>query len=731
MVSAAQASLAMARSHQAQQIAQAAAVQAALSELWDQTIDPNDVSRSFLLFREKAATLIGGGRLLSERKAAQYYSTVLAAKGLDPLDVSKVTTKPLSAGAIKGSLSAASSKSLARAAYLQSQGLPSAQALAAAKSNMLGSAKRQVLNAGRSHLVAMSRAHKGIRGWARVSDGNPCGFCAMLVGRGPVYSEDTVHFQAHDRCGCSARLVTWDDEDGGWSDDAKAYRWAYENGLLVAHTRGGHKNLSSAHWANGLTADDVIRLWADEQAAMLANAKAAVEAAEQAAKAAEQLRLLQALKAKLAAEQAAQQSKAARIAALKAEAKDLKPNPVDVGKYTKQLNAGTLTPAQLRAAIDAGELTAAQIAAAERAMENAAKAAEKAAKLRDKWLGKPAPKAPVKPAEPSAVVGESAFDDWLQKVKDRYTAFAIKTGNYKTDLTTSHNWPYVQKVIKSHDVYALQQLKGMSYIDDALYDEALAAMTAAKAPVPGAAEAYAKAMTAYKRKATTYKRELSEWQGVNGVSSAPKGLSGALVHKTSSEGVAWANGALTVHKKGTVKARAATSYSGSDYTPWNNALRHAASPDELAGEWGEKTRKLDAIMDPIPEDVIVHRGTSFMEFQVPGFDRTGSLPPPPIENLIGTVQTQHGYTSTSVGDRAAFSSNPVQLRIRVPQGHGAVWVQPVSRYPNERELLLQRSTSYFIHHAEYRGGQWWIDMEVVPDGVDPVADGWQPLGPQQ
>ncbi|QOI66916.1 capsid maturation protease and MuF-like fusion protein [Microbacterium phage GardenState] len=274
MVSAAQASLAMARSHQAQQIAQAAAVQAALSELWDQTIDPNDVSRSFLLFREKAATLIGGGRLLSERKAAQYYSTVLAAKGLDPLDVSKVTTKPLSAGAIKGSLSAASSKSLARAAYLQSQGLPSAQALAAAKSNMLGSAKRQVLNAGRSRLTAMSKAHKGIRGWARVSDGNPCGFCAMLVGRGPVYSEDTVHFQAHDRCGCSARLVTWDDEDGGWSDDAKAYRWAYENGLLVAHTRGGHKNLSSAHWANGLTADDVIRLYVQEVTGKVAKRKA-------------------------------------------------------------------------------------------------------------------------------------------------------------------------------------------------------------------------------------------------------------------------------------------------------------------------------------------------------------------------------------------------------------------------------------------------------------------------
>lgn len=41
-------------------------------------------------------------------------------------------------------------------------------------------------------------------GWRRVGDGSTCRFCAMLIGRGEVYSADTARFAAHDRCGCMA-----------------------------------------------------------------------------------------------------------------------------------------------------------------------------------------------------------------------------------------------------------------------------------------------------------------------------------------------------------------------------------------------------------------------------------------------------------------------------------------------------------------------------------------------
>jgi len=256
---------AMAKAHMAQQVREAAVVQAALSRLWDETIDPSDLTRTFLLFRERATPIIGGGRIISERTADAYYAKLLAFKGLDPDGT--VAPSPIAAAQIKSSLSASTAKSLARAEALQRRGVGSAEALAAAKSNMLGSAKRQILNASRTRLTARSRAHRRIRGWARVSDGAPCGFCAMLVGRGPVYSEDGAYFAAHDRCGCSVRLVTYDDADGGWSDEARAYRDAYNEGAIFyaygkRRTRSGKaNNLAVARWEKGMDAETWLADW--------------------------------------------------------------------------------------------------------------------------------------------------------------------------------------------------------------------------------------------------------------------------------------------------------------------------------------------------------------------------------------------------------------------------------------------------------------------------------------
>lgn len=227
MTSATNAAVTMARSHQAEQVRSAAAVQVALSALWDETIDPDDIPRTFLIFREKAVALIGTGRVLSERKATDYYLKLLAFKGLDPGDLADFTAARFPVAAIKASLSGATGKHLNKAYFLSTRNLPNSALLALAKDDMLGSAKRQILNASRSHLVALSRAHRKIKGWARVSDGSPCSFCSMLIGRGPVYSEDTAGFDAHDRCGCSVRLVTYDEEDGGWTDDARRYRDAW------------------------------------------------------------------------------------------------------------------------------------------------------------------------------------------------------------------------------------------------------------------------------------------------------------------------------------------------------------------------------------------------------------------------------------------------------------------------------------------------------------------------
>ena len=103
-----------------------------------------------------------------------------------------------------------------------------------------------VMNGDRLTVVESVKADREALGYRRISDGNPCSFCAMLVARGGVYTEATAGFQAHSRCGCTARAVydrndaraerarelqqLWNESARGRSgDDAiRAFRQAYE-----------------------------------------------------------------------------------------------------------------------------------------------------------------------------------------------------------------------------------------------------------------------------------------------------------------------------------------------------------------------------------------------------------------------------------------------------------------------------------------------------------------------
>jgi hypothetical protein len=68
-----------------------------------------------------------------------------------------------------------------------------------------GAASRHVLTGGRRSLLTLLEADPQAVGWARVTDGDPCAFCAMLASRGVVYgSEAAAGFSAHDHCACTA-----------------------------------------------------------------------------------------------------------------------------------------------------------------------------------------------------------------------------------------------------------------------------------------------------------------------------------------------------------------------------------------------------------------------------------------------------------------------------------------------------------------------------------------------
>jgi hypothetical protein len=665
----------LSQAHMAKQVRDASAVQAGLSVAFDKGLDPMNLDATFPTYLRSALALVSAGRGLALKTATDYYGEAKRGAGFrsaipaieaPQLDIFRSTQALLMTGPV------AIKKQLSTGVGLQA-------ALDSAKKQTLAVGKRLTLEAPRQGLINLVKNDKDALGWSRVSDGQPCHFCAMLLSRGPDYkSKETARFRAHNGCGCSVRPFFKGDPHDGWSPDALALRRLWDGVDEDGNPLPGRvkrQTLNINEWRSfysGAVNDPgsaVFQAFTDKVAKHIAT-PAIVAARKAAQDAYETQRAVQ----KAAEEEAA---KAATLAAQKA------------------------------------------------AEEEAKKAAAEAAKIK-KWQGKPAPVKPVEP-KPASTLGPAAFDQWHEDIKKRFADFAAKTGNPKNDLTKSLNYGLVRRVIDNHDKAALTQLKAMHYVDDALYNDALAAMKKADEPIPGAAEAYKKELTSYRNRMTRYKRYIEEWREVNGITSVARGMDGARTFASNREAVEWANKTYKIPPEGPGKD-ALYKYTGGSYRPWNESLRKAANPDKVPSDsWGPPTRDADSAFHTATEDFIVTRGTGWDEFALADGNRSRSIPPPPPEDLIGTVQTNHGYTSTAMSglsDNSSFGGS-VQLKMRVPEGYPVAWVDPYSQYHGEREMLLARSTSLYIHNVykSPNGHHWVVEAEVIPKDIDPAEFG--------
>ena len=68
---------------------------------------------------------------------------------------------------------------------------------------------KYVLAAGRATITRAADKDPRAYGWSRVGSGGSCRFCLMLIGRGAVYRESSVHFASHKGCDCCA-VPSWD-----------------------------------------------------------------------------------------------------------------------------------------------------------------------------------------------------------------------------------------------------------------------------------------------------------------------------------------------------------------------------------------------------------------------------------------------------------------------------------------------------------------------------------------
>lgn len=207
----------LAQAHMRQQVREVAQIQALLGRLWDREMSSADIDGSFSRFQSQASAVIKAGRSRGELTAQQYYEATRILAGYEGLPPA-VAEQPPNERANRAALHATS---VANAKAAIAKGTPPEKALDAAKVAMLRAAKRRILEAPRKRLIALSVNDPNAGGWARVGDGKPCHFCAMLIGRGPVYSAGTAAFDAHDGCGCSVKPVFKNDPTRGWTPDSQ------------------------------------------------------------------------------------------------------------------------------------------------------------------------------------------------------------------------------------------------------------------------------------------------------------------------------------------------------------------------------------------------------------------------------------------------------------------------------------------------------------------------------
>lgn len=183
-------------------------------------LDLDNLDGSLAGWLRVVAPVVQAQRRTSARLAANYLTTFRALElGVDvgpivptlaeTVDTKTLTTSLLVTGPV------AVKAALARRVTL-------AQAADIARSRSSAAAMRHALGGGRDTIAGTVGGDRRALGWARATSGKTCHFCAMLAGRGPVYSEQTVGFEAHDGCACTAEPVYR--RDSVWPAGSQRYR---------------------------------------------------------------------------------------------------------------------------------------------------------------------------------------------------------------------------------------------------------------------------------------------------------------------------------------------------------------------------------------------------------------------------------------------------------------------------------------------------------------------------
>ncbi|WP_040692389.1 ADP-ribosyltransferase, partial [Nocardiopsis lucentensis] len=120
------------------------------------------------------------------------------------------------------------------------------------------------------------------------------------------------------------------------------------------------------------------------------------------------------------------------------------------------------------------------------------------------------------------------------------------------------------------------------------------------------------------------------------------------------------------------------------------------------GDILDRVRLIDEAIgrNPLPEPLLAHRGLHTVDFMT-GYD------PNDLNALVGTVQTDSAFLSTSLGVRGRAPDSghtPFQLHLTLPDGTHGLWLNGYTESSaDDRELLLPRGTRYRITGVRTEG----------------------------
>jgi hypothetical protein len=204
-----------------------------LTLLWP-AFESADAERFWPTLRLAIRALVNSRRRTSSGLASAYYSQFRAAEnvlGRTEIKLAPDLPQPLVDTTLDFAGLVEFKKALRR-------GRTKEQATARSLVTTAGAASRLVLDGGRSTIDATVNEDVQALGYLRVTDNDPCAFCAMLASRGPAYrSKESAagatpdHY--HDHCGCTAEPMY--DHDTNWPGRAKEFQ-----DLWVESTSGEH-----------------------------------------------------------------------------------------------------------------------------------------------------------------------------------------------------------------------------------------------------------------------------------------------------------------------------------------------------------------------------------------------------------------------------------------------------------------------------------------------------------